>query len=305
MNNAELRKAFADCVGNDKLVRFCRVLVRLKNNHESLKFWQEQIWAELRSKHPELPGSIWEAQEAFLWCDVHEQQVVRTKKSRWPSEFSDEYWAAMADSFPLGRGRRVTCPTCEAAHDAWLQERAVTEKTPPEINWVALEKTLFELATAEVQYFAENHKPTDTYGFVIDCNAEYGDVMLCTNSEANLAVMHQHDGIVAYTTEIQRWNIDSWKHHGFEVGSDDFETRWAPFSSALSERMCFKSVEDSTRETFLDSLARVLLRLESEGVLNCLNPTDDFRLCLVDHNEDHTDGFARLRRLASERREAA
>ena len=50
-------------------------------------------------------------------------------------------------------------------------------------NWEELASLLLELTASEVKDFAESHDDEEYYGFFFDCHSEYGQVLLCVNTE--------------------------------------------------------------------------------------------------------------------------
>lgn len=62
-------------------------------------------------------------------------------------------------------------------------------RTPPQIEWDSLERTLFRLTTADVRQFAKKHPKETFYGFAFDCNGAF-DALRRTRNFSTLAMDH-------------------------------------------------------------------------------------------------------------------
>lgn len=77
----------------------------------------------------------------------------------------------------------------------------------PPIDWNALEQEMLRLAKHDLTLFAKSHGDETYYGFHLDCNAEYGEVLLCLNSVEAL----EHSAHNLSSAEIQ--NIKATHEH--------------------------------------------------------------------------------------------
>jgi hypothetical protein len=199
------------------------------------------------------------------------------------------------------------------------------------IDWVKLEDRLYSLCVEEIERFAQAHADETFYGFALDCNSDYGEVFLCLNTPEDL-----HQRAVHYSTaplspgweeigrrmaerfgipyeppplksveeneDRLRWSLGDWKYHAFN--SDQWHTEWEPFQEAVTDASMDEDDDDSSsselQTQFMRAACRVLLRLESAGVFEALQRTDDFKTWVADHDESHEDSWERL---ASVRRE--
>ena len=200
------------------------------------------------------------------------------------------------------------------------------------IDWPALEACLFRLSAREIRRFAAAHAAETFYGFMFDCNSEYGQVLLCLNTPESL-----RDSAVQYATnpplqeafdairrdieekigkkifdkrtpksaeeneKEHRWSPGDWKYQGFN--SEDFDRGWDSFESAVLEQ-CEEEEQDEetfmrpTQVRFMEAACRILLRLERENVFGVLNRTPDFSTLARDHDEDEADARARFEEVS-------
>jgi len=183
-----------------------------------------------------------------------------------------------------------------------------------------LRTTLGRITSTAIAAFAQQHQSERFYGFAFDCNAEYGQVLLCLNTEEDLLdtaknlkadppkpflekfdkMMEEkygvkpkplyHDKTVPEIVEDLRWETGDWKYQGFYDCNDDPE--WAALAAGISE------AHESDSETFLETVCRVLP--EIQVALACLNRTKDFRALMIDHDESVETAWSRLERLQSQ-----
>jgi ankyrin repeat protein len=116
-----------------------------------------------------------------------------------------------------------------------------------------LEATLAADIKKSVAAFAKKHAKEQFYGFVLDCNAAYGDVLFCfdptTNPDAHVKDMKYGPGSFKYREE-RKYDLDG-----------------------LAE------------SAFLELVSRVLVRLELEDGFAPLQRTAKFTTLAVDHDE--------------------
>lgn len=165
----------------------------------------------------------------------------------------------------------------------------------PQIHWAGFEVALTELIETEISRFAEVHKGEVFYGFALDCNAEYCDVLFCLNSTTGL-----HETATAYHTknpqnsleaemDSLRWGLGDWKYQGFNFDAPEWESR---YKAALPVDGELSIAEDINE--FLETACRALVRAERAGVFAKLNLTEDFRVACIDHDENILEGDLRL-----------
>ncbi len=97
-----------------------------------------------------------------------------------------------------------------------------------------------------------------------------------------------------------RWSTGDWIHQGFET--DAFADAWEPHGSTIvsSVHRDWLQAPDSleptpTHEAFMNTVCRVLVRLEQADAFTPLDCSPGFRTLAVDHDEDVEHGFERLR----------
>ena len=189
------------------------------------------------------------------------------------------------------------------------------------MNLERIEKTLYELAARELAVFGSGHRNTVFYGFAFDCNADYGEVLLCLNDELSLRahaeeskskpaspflprfdkMMREKYGIVPKAPyeawsieeimEDFRWNPGDWKFQGFYNCSDDSE--WDDIADAVQDEI----QDEEDREPFLEGVCRVLIQLEADHIFDCLNCSPNFRGLVIDHDESIEKAWDRLSRV--------
>ncbi len=205
------------------------------------------------------------------------------------------------------------------------------------IHWTELEDRLYDLGAADIERFAAAHPTEEFYGFALDCNSAYGNVLLCLNTPKFLraAISGSHLppevkdgyekakrsieealGMKVYEDESEmapekreielRWSLGDWKYQGFN--SDAFDSGWRSFEGAV-HKCCVDEEEDEetfmtpTQDHFMRMACRVLIRLESAGVFNTLNRTHDFETFVADHDEWDEESWRRLNSVRNETRE--
>jgi hypothetical protein len=184
-----------------------------------------------------------------------------------------------------------------------------------DIDWSHFESLLFDLTSRDVRDFAAAHLNETFYGFAFDCNSEYGNVLLCLNTEADLqrqAESYKTENPDLYADETiddiragLRWNMGDWKYQDFN--SKDFDKAWTSLESRVID-LCMDEEEDEetfmtpTQMQFMRSVCRVLVRLEHAHAFDCLSRTDDFKAYAADHDEGGSESWDRIaeNRSASE-----
>lgn len=169
--------------------------------------------------------------------------------------------------------------------------------TRPDIH--LLELVLKDLSERSIAQFAAEHPDKAFYGFGFDCNASYGDVLLCVNTEADFAK--------CWAEYVAKWSygpgdfarirrdFGAWEYQGFNLYQDAWRELWAPHQESV--RRYLEDADDDFFvfvEEFLRMVCRVLIRLEQSGALACLHRDDGFFTLVMDHDEDEEEGSQRL-----------
>ncbi len=172
-----------------------------------------------------------------------------------------------------------------------------------DVDWNQFETLLVELTTRDVAAFSATHSNETFYGFMFDCNSDYGRVLLCLNTEADLQANAEAskersaDALLDELPASLRWNAGDWKYQGFN--SPDFDTAWEPLETIVSD-ICMDEEEDEetfltpTQDRFMKSVCRVLVRLETAGAFDCLRQTENFKAYVADHDELESESWDRL-----------
>jgi tetratricopeptide (TPR) repeat protein len=185
--------------------------------------------------------------------------------------------------------------------------REATQGALCEADWTRLEQAVLKLTGDAIADFADRHGHERFYGFAFDCNADYGDVQPCLNTEESLrASVARCRGRPPWegATEAEiaarlRWNPGDWAYRAFAD-----EERWRgtlqPFADRVQESVFAEDESDEDGGTpgrFLETVTRALLRLEKEGAFAPLRRTASFATLVIDHEEDEDEARARMRWL--------
>ena len=176
-------------------------------------------------------------------------------------------------------------------------------------DWKRLEETLRRASAEAIGTFASAHGGESFYGFALDCNPDYGEVLLCLNTEAGLArtaAGHYADWSPREVEGRLRWSLGDWRYHAFNTEPPCAEA-WERAWSATVERIqeAFAEAEDAEaddmEERFLVSACRVLLALEKDGAFDALGRDPGFKTLVAGHDEVIEDSWARLLRVRNRR----
>jgi hypothetical protein len=172
------------------------------------------------------------------------------------------------------------------------------------MNWNVVETTLFDASVAALSRFAAEHSSEKFYGFCFDVNADYGEVLLSLNTEAGLRTTAQDyypDYSASDVERELRWNAGDWKYQGFNVDEPSIEIAWNRAWSPTQEAIASATIEDDeVAEDFLESVCRVLIRLERSDAFRPLQREPHFKTLVADHDETLEDSWDRLARVRSE-----
>lgn len=165
----------------------------------------------------------------------------------------------------------------------------------PQIDWAGFEVALAELIETEISRFAAAHKDEAFYGFALDCNANYCDILFCLNSPTALRVTaaeyHAKNPQSSLEGEMDalRWGTGDWKYHGFNLDAPKWEKRYKAALPVVGELSIAEDINQ-----FLEAACRALIRAERSGIFSKLSLTEEFRVACMDHDEDILDGDQRL-----------
>ena len=187
-------------------------------------------------------------------------------------------------------------------------------KTLPQIDWAAIEARLFELTCAESVRFSCGHTDEEFYSFAFDCNADYGQLLLCLSTKEHLRQEAEscqakyadsclNKPLADWEAEL-RWALGDWKYQGdcLGFGSDEFNAGWSECENLIVDSCWIDPCDDrKVQLNFLNSACRVALRLEHDDAFSSLKRTPDFAVYVADHDELEEISWARLNAIRREK----
>jgi hypothetical protein len=163
------------------------------------------------------------------------------------------------------------------------------------IDWKAFEAALLQLFRDDLAKFIQEHSDETFYAIGLDCNALYGDILLCANTPEALrerAVEYAADTsarALARQEATLRWGFGDWKYQGFNIPSREDYERYRRLLPDLEE-----IAHPFDQECLLKAAARALVRLERSPEAELLKRTPDFDINCVDHDEEPSAGKRRI-----------
>lgn len=167
------------------------------------------------------------------------------------------------------------------------------------MDWRKVERRLLGASTSALERFAKDHPAESFYGFIFDCNEDYGEVFMCLNTEADLA---EHAARSNYSQrDVEkwlRWNAGDWKYHGFNTEppcAEAWEKAWSATQDAIhSAFLDDEDEEEDVPEHFLECVCRVLIAMERDGAFDRLTRDPGFKTLVGGHDEPIEDSWRRL-----------
>lgn len=177
------------------------------------------------------------------------------------------------------------------------------------LDWPSIQATLFVLVRGDIEAFAPQHQSEEFYGFFLDCDSYYGNVLPCLNTAALLrhqAETYKHDlqsiagpavtpdlyasKTVAEIEEKLRWSPGDWGY--LQINRrDEWRKRWDPMFKSIENA---RDEDESFCEQFMAMACRLLIQIEESGVLTHLVRTPNFATMCADHDETVDDSRRRL-----------
>ena len=198
---------------------------------------------------------------------------------------------------------------------------------PPNLN--EIEDVLFDLSSKTIQKFSQKQNSEKFYGFGFDVDSSEGEVLLCFNTEEDFQKTAQYYIEKWNYTEEElqelKMNFGDWKYQGINYELDYIQDwySWSKYKKEImsyydflfdkysidetpvenDENVLFSTVDYSVAleksqnfsKLFLESIVRVLIRLENEGILNLVNQEKEFIKLVVDHDEDIDKAIERIK----------
>jgi len=185
----------------------------------------------------------------------------------------------------------------------------MTSATPEPPDLAQIEEVAFDLSVESIREFAAQHADERFYAFGLDINAEYGDLLLCLNTDEDFRetakrYIAEWNYSEADLAQLRR-NFGDWKYQGFNLKQSLWKDRWKPFKDAF-ENYIWARIRDeedddlasARHRQFVEStmvcFCRVLVRIEHSGVLRDLARDADFFTHVQDHDESDDDANERL-----------
>jgi hypothetical protein len=131
MATNDIRSQFRTFAGEERFRQLIFLAVNTVGT-DSFPACDDELWRSFRTKCPAAPTEAKDIREMFLWCHVHERQLLTDQLSQPALDAStlaaithiariSEWYDAAAEAFPHGHGGLdVICPECVARHLEWL-----------------------------------------------------------------------------------------------------------------------------------------------------------------------------------------
>ncbi|MCE2571186.1 hypothetical protein [Motilimonas eburnea] len=164
--------------------------------------------------------------------------------------------------------------------------------------WEEYEEALFQGVFESIKRFSNQSHDDTFYAMCIDTNAEYGQVLLHFNSIESLDAS---DGDA-------RWDVGGWEKYFDiidELEQDDrfFSDIWSVHEKDILDKMM--RIEDEWDhgewpiEDFMIMASKVGNRLAASDVFRNLKVTSDFKVVVVNHDEEIEEGILRMQKVAN------
>jgi hypothetical protein len=164
------------------------------------------------------------------------------------------------------------------------------------VDWTALEDRLYELSTAALRRFASDHADQSFAAFAFDCHAASADVLLCLHAIGGGSESVGNPGQSVALPPVVHWshrgiNCEDWARR------DLWQETWWPWQDAFQEQLLVDEerspvsfCEGLASARFLQAVAKVLSRMQTNRIFDCLIHGPDFRVML--HNRAPARGQA-------------
>ena len=173
------------------------------------------------------------------------------------------------------------------------------------VDWDKLEATVTRSAKRALRDFAARHPDEVFYGFFLDCNATYFEILGHKNTEdllrakaAESKTSHAalYKGVsVERLVEDLRWSGGDWGYFQMFDACESTQA-YGEMIGDMIEEYTFKGhgANEAVYDQFLDMACRVAVRLERENAFDDLKRTPTFRILCADHDESVENGERRL-----------
>jgi hypothetical protein len=188
------------------------------------------------------------------------------------------------------------------------------------INWKKIENLYVKAAKKFLKDFGKEHPHEYFYGFSIDGDAEYWYWMVSLNTEPLLLKQVEKsklangdlydDQTIEEMLQDYRWNSGNWGYfEAFDPAVENRKSGKNPHyvkeydllmktSQEYADSLEYEDpIREKIREQYLETMCRILIRLEDEDAFKPLNRSKHFRALCADHDETDEDSEERLDKI--------
>lgn len=182
---------------------------------------------------------------------------------------------------------------------------------PKKLDWIEIESSLHALVVTTIADFAKKHPNEIFYALYFDFPERWSGIRIHLNTPELLRkraeeYIRSNPELYARRTAEAVANDIRWEPGDFgyfEInGTKAWARKWSKYAEQLETAAAAQDVSvygtgEFVELKFLLTASRVLLRLESDGSLNCLPRTRNFRTCCMTHEERPEDAWKRMHLL--------
>ena len=168
------------------------------------------------------------------------------------------------------------------------------------MDTIKIKKQLLDFTENAVEDFLKKHSTLEFYSFAYDCNAEYAEVNLCFNTEAEFEKTLKHYQTGEYSRPYQseddikelKYNTGDWEYQCFDTINVLTEDELTKIFNDLPEDD-YKSWNEFL-ESLLAIFCEVLLDFSKTETFKRIPKTGNFLAFCIDHDEDFENAIERL-----------
>jgi hypothetical protein len=168
---------------------------------------------------------------------------------------------------------------------------------------IEIRKQLLEFTINSVESFLNEHSSLEFYSFAYNCNAEYAEINLCFNTEAEFekTLKHYQTGEFSkyYKSDEEindlKFNTGDWEYQCFETLNVLTDEELTKIFNDLPEDD-YKSWKEFV-ENLLEVFCEVLLDFSKTETFKKIPKTDNFLAFCIDHDEDFENAIKRLEKV--------
>jgi hypothetical protein len=186
------------------------------------------------------------------------------------------------------------------------------KKGPPKkLDWIEIESSLHSLVVKTIAAFGKKHSTEIFYALYFDFPNRWSGIRIHLNTPEQLRKRaeeytrsnpehYARRAPEAIANEI-RWQPGDFGY--FDInGTKAWAKAWSKYAEQLEAAAAAQDVSvyatgEFVELKFLLTASRVLLRLETDGSLDCLPRTRNFRTCCMTHEERPEDAWKRMHLL--------